>query len=74
MSEAKIIPFRGRKPVPVPPPGSMDHPLPWRTEQGFVWDANNRLVGSTLARETAEWVTRVVNSQLEAGPEPEPEA
>ena len=62
---AKIIPFRGAKPAPRPPAGIDQHPLPWRHENGFVWDANNRLVGSTIQQEAAEWVTRVVNSQLE---------
>jgi hypothetical protein len=71
MTEAKIIPFRGRKPSPTPPPDAINHPLPWHTEKGFVWDANDRLVGSTLVAEAADWVVRVVNSQLEAGPEPE---
>jgi hypothetical protein len=66
MSETgKIIPFRGRKPAPLPPEAVRQHPLPWRHEGGFVWDANNRLVGSTVQHEAAEWVTKVVNSQLE---------
>lgn len=66
MSEsAKIIPFRGAKPMPKPPAGADQHPLPWRHEGGFVFDANNRLVGSTVQKATAEWLTEAVNSQLE---------
>lgn len=66
MSETgKIIPFRGRKPMPAPPVGADQHPLPWRHEGGFVFDANNRLVGSTVQKATAEWLIKAVNSQLE---------
>lgn len=61
MSTAEVIPFRGNKPLPVLP-NVAQHPLPWTYGNGFIWDANRRVVGSTVERGTAEWIVRSVNA------------
>ncbi|GBU16851.1 MULTISPECIES: hypothetical protein [Methylobacterium] len=72
MSTADVIPFRGSKPLPVRP-GVDAHPLPWVYSNGFIWDANRRVVGSTVQKEMAEWIVRSVNaSHGHDTPSPEP--
>lgn len=62
MSSADVIPFRGNKPKPVLP-WEAPHPLPWTYGNGFIWDANRRVVGSTIEKASAEWIVRCVNAQ-----------
>ncbi|GJE78110.1 hypothetical protein [Methylorubrum suomiense] len=66
MDSAQILPFRGRKPAGAPvAPGSPAHPAPWRVEQGIIFDAQDRVVGSTVQPQTADWVVRMVNLTLQ---------
>lgn len=59
-----VIPFTGRKPSARPgPAGDGRHPLPWvADEAGIIGDAAGAVVGSTVHRDMAALVVRIVNA------------
>lgn len=65
MDTAQIISFPGKN-LPKHLSGVEEHPAPWRYENGFIWDARGRVVGSTVLPDTAAWIVRLVNASADA--------